>query len=170
MEKWVTIQNYENYEVSNYGRIRNKISGYVTYGRKSGGRKYYTFTFPDRKEIGVHRLVAQYFCDGYFEGAIAHHIDHDTFNNHYTNLKWITLKENNHRENSFAPIKSRELKRKEVYQLSLDNKIIKEFKAVRDTEKEGYNHRCVSDCCNKKRKTHRGYKWVFKEEYFDEIC
>lgn len=44
--------------------------------------------------FAVHRLVGQYFVEGYFEGAVINHIDGNTLNNHYTNLEWITQKEN----------------------------------------------------------------------------
>jgi hypothetical protein len=47
----------------------------------------------------VHKLVAMYFCDnplGETTGRIAtvDHIDGDKLNNHYTNLQWVTMKEN----------------------------------------------------------------------------
>ena len=45
----------------------------------------------------VHRLVAEVYCDGYFEGAHVDHIDCNKSNNHYTNLQWCT-KEYNHKK------------------------------------------------------------------------
>ena len=44
---------------------------------------------------GVHRMVAECYCDGYFEGAHVDHIDNNSLNNHYTNLQWCS-KEYNH--------------------------------------------------------------------------
>lgn len=49
-----------------------------------------------RKYMQVHRLVATYFCDGWFPGAVVNHKDCDIHNNHYTNLEWITQRENIH--------------------------------------------------------------------------
>ena len=49
------------------------------------GKKYY----PE-----VHRLVAKYFVDGYFDGAVVNHKDCNKHNNRSTNLEWITQKEN----------------------------------------------------------------------------
>ena len=43
----------------------------------------------------VHRLVAELYCDGYFEGAVVDHIDCNKTNNHYTNLQWCTSDYNN---------------------------------------------------------------------------
>ena len=42
----------------------------------------------------IHRLVGEYFIDNPFNCDIIHHIDNDKTNNHYTNLKWVTSKEN----------------------------------------------------------------------------
>lgn len=41
----------------------------------------------------VHRLVAEYFVDGNHD-LMVDHIDGDKTNNHYTNLEWVTGKEN----------------------------------------------------------------------------
>lgn len=45
----------------------------------------------------IHRLVAENFVDGYFEGAVVNHIDGDNRNNIYTNLEWVTVRENIHK-------------------------------------------------------------------------
>ena len=47
-----------------------------------------------KKRYLVHRLVAEYFVDGYFEDAVVNHKDSNTLNNNYTNLEWVTQKEN----------------------------------------------------------------------------
>ena len=38
----------------------------------------------------VHRMVAELYVSGYFEGAHVDHIDNNKINNHYTNLQWCT--------------------------------------------------------------------------------
>lgn len=47
-----------------------------------------------KRRYQVHRLVAYYFCEGYFDGAVVNHKDGDTKNNNYTNLEWCTQREN----------------------------------------------------------------------------
>ena len=46
------------------------------------------------KFFGMHVLVARAFCDGYEEGKQANHKDGVKDNNNYTNLEWLTQKEN----------------------------------------------------------------------------
>jgi len=42
----------------------------------------------------VHRLVAEAYVDGWFEGAEVDHIDGDRTNNSASNLRWVTSSEN----------------------------------------------------------------------------
>lgn len=50
-----------------------------------------------KKYVQVHRLVAEYFCDGYFDGAVVNHKDGDKHNNNHANLEWVSQKENIHK-------------------------------------------------------------------------
>lgn len=45
----------------------------------------------------IHRLAAEHFVDGYFEGAVPNHIDGNNRNNASTNLEWVTVRENIHK-------------------------------------------------------------------------
>ena len=36
------------------------------------------------------------------------------------------------------------------------------FKSVNSVKEYGFEPSCVSNCCNKKRKTHKGYTWEFE--------
>lgn len=93
MEKWITIREHPNYEVSNRGNVRNKRNGYILkpqLNRKDGyhrvslnGKRYY-----------VHRLVADAFFDGEHQEMDVNHIDGNRLNNDLTNLEWCTRKEN----------------------------------------------------------------------------
>jgi len=42
----------------------------------------------------IHRLVAECFVEGYFDGAVVNHIDGDNRNNSANNLEWTTTKDN----------------------------------------------------------------------------
>ena len=53
----------------------------------------------DGKQVtkSIHRLVAEHFVEGYFDGAVVNHKDGNNRNNQYTNLEWISQKENIHK-------------------------------------------------------------------------
>lgn len=51
---------------------------------------------------------------------------------------------------------------KAVLQYSLDGNLIKEWESITETSKFGFLIARVSDCCNKKRLTHKGFIWKFK--------
>ena len=103
------IPQYPSYEISAYGTIRRvetkKILKPRFYNRYlhtslSVNNKYYYHT--------VHRLVAMAWLEtpeNYKSLQVAHN-DGDPMNNHYTNLRWATAKENIHDKyahNSFNP-------------------------------------------------------------------
>lgn len=46
------------------------------------------------------------------------------------------------------------------------NKIVKVWESSTEAvRQEGFNHSAISQCCNGKRKTHKGYKWIFLSDY-----
>lgn len=92
-----TLINLSNYTIENNGKVysllRNKYLkpakhnlGYIQYYLKedNGQKKWYK----------AHRLVAMAFIDNPDNKPEVHHIDHNKENNHYTNLQWVTHKEN----------------------------------------------------------------------------
>ena len=44
--------------------------------------------------IGVHKLVAMMFVDGYAQGLVVNHKDHNRQNNNAENLEWVTPEKN----------------------------------------------------------------------------
>jgi len=93
IEVFKSIANCSNtYTVSNYGRVySNKRSGiYLKFNYVSGYPIVRLYTDTGVRDALVHRLVAETFLDGYFEGAEVNHIDEDKTNNHLHNLEWVT--------------------------------------------------------------------------------
>ena len=88
MEEYKTIKGFENYEISNTGKIREKVNdrildtfmnkGYTTIGLRIDGKRYI-------KE--VHRLVAQTFILEFNNKSFVYHIDGNKNNNVVSNLK-----------------------------------------------------------------------------------
>lgn len=96
-EIWKDVEEYEGlYQVSNLGNVRS-----LNYGRTgkvkilksaivSGYPSVQLFKNGIAKNHYVHRLVANAFVEGYFEGALVNHIDENKQNNIWTNLEWCT--------------------------------------------------------------------------------
>jgi hypothetical protein len=51
-----------------------------------------------RRKYRVHRLVAEEFVAGHFDGAHVDHVDGNKTNNRADNLEWVTISENTRRQ------------------------------------------------------------------------
>lgn len=103
---WKTIIEFERYEINEIGEIKNiqtsyvlkstkDKDGYLQIGlRKPGIRKKFYFK--------IHKLVALHFLDLELDKLKQiDHIDRNKLNNHFTNLRWVTIQENiNNRKNT----------------------------------------------------------------------
>jgi hypothetical protein len=94
---WKKIIGYENYEVSDAGDVRNSTTGRVL---KKGidTQGYYRISLCKNgkaKTICLHRLVGTVFIVNPDNKPCIDHIDNNRTNNHLTNLRWATIKENN---------------------------------------------------------------------------
>jgi len=93
---------YPDYEVCEDGIIfsyRRKNPTMLVGNTDKDGYRYYLFRDKDNKRsyFKAHRLVALLFCDPpeNWRELVVNHIDGTKLNNHYTNLEWCTIGENN---------------------------------------------------------------------------
>lgn len=102
-EKWLTLYEYdglefvEHYEVSSYGNIRRctSVGPIMLTQYQNKGYMYVKLNSTcGPKIIPVHRLVCYMFWTHDIERNIVNHIDGFKHNNFYTNLEWVTKKEN----------------------------------------------------------------------------
>lgn len=159
MEIWKKINGYYNYEVSNYGRIKskNKIlkpqlkgNGYLQVSLCANGKC---------KTFILHRLVAKTFIPNPNNYKEVNHKDENKYNNNVSNLEWCTRS----------------------YNMKYGNQINKHCKAIKKYNLKGYylctyksareasliekiNYSGISQCCNKKIKTYKGYIWRFSND------
>lgn len=91
-ERWATVEEFPNYEISSSARFRNKNSGWI-FRAKQVHQKYISVTVKT-KMLLLHRLVAKYFVPNPNELPEVHHLDSTITNNHYSNLKWVTRQQN----------------------------------------------------------------------------
>lgn len=100
-EQYKTIENFENYEISNFGNCRNKSTGQILKPRpmKIGYNQFslsYTTEDGKRKQINKyqHRLIAIYHIENLLNKPDIDHIDGNPTNNDISNLRWATKNEN----------------------------------------------------------------------------
>ena len=95
MEEYRTIKDFETYEVSNLGNVRNVKTGRImkTNVNKDG---YYRLNIRNDEvcKFFIHRLVAQTFIQNPENKPLIDHIDGNVKNNHVSNLRWATHSEN----------------------------------------------------------------------------
>lgn len=186
LEEWKQIDGYENYEVSNIGRVRSKDrivyrknvktllkgkilkqftgGGYMRVALYQGDRK-------SRKQFAVHRLVASAFVKNPnpTELIFVNHKDENKFNNVSSNLEWCTCEYNaNYGTSIERRVKHQDWEAiadkqsKIVLQYDLDMNLLKEWKSTAECGRNGYNSASVSKCCNGHLKTYKKYIWRYK--------
>jgi len=94
-EEWKHILDYENYEVSNLGNVRNKKTGRILKSYDKGGYAVISLSKTKGKLYQIHRLVCQAFIPNPENKPQVNHKDKNGLNNNVSNLEW-----NSHQENS----------------------------------------------------------------------
>lgn len=97
---WKTIKEFENYEVSDQGQVRNKKTGRILKGSiktknsKFGYANIILYNKGKRRITLVHRLVAEAFIPNPNNYPQVNHKDENSLNNKASNLEWCTAKYN----------------------------------------------------------------------------
>lgn len=95
-EKWKDIEGLDGrYQISNKGRLYNKIVHRIMYGTVSHGYRYVKLLDDLGKyhRCAIHRLVAQAFIPNPENKPQVDHIDSNPQNNDVTNLRWVNSEE-----------------------------------------------------------------------------
>jgi hypothetical protein len=97
-EEFKIIKDFENYEISNLGNIRNiKTNKILKNSINSNGYKI-TSMFKNNKfkKHYIHRLIALTFIPNPDKKKCVDHINNNRLDNDINNLRWVTLSENSH--------------------------------------------------------------------------
>lgn len=95
-EKWKKIPGFENYSVSDLGRVRNDTTGKMLSisSDKDGYQVCYCFNNGKRKTFRIHQLVAKAFIPNPNNYGTVDHITPDKKDNRVENLMWLSAEEN----------------------------------------------------------------------------
>lgn len=98
-EVWKEILGYEEYFISNHGRVKRYVKTYDCYNlisTHSNVRNGRMYVWIKKKALQVPRLVGFAFVNGHSEECnTINHIDRDVKNNYYKNLEWVSQSDNN---------------------------------------------------------------------------
>jgi hypothetical protein len=91
-EIYKIIHEFENYEISNLGKVKNRLTGRILKPLLSNTGYYSVNLYnPDNsKKIPIHQLVAKYFLEKNENDNIIQHIDKNLLNNCENNLKYVS--------------------------------------------------------------------------------
>ena len=95
-EVFRSITEYDNYEVSNFGNVKNKQTARILKPGKDTHGYYFVNLCKNgkHKSFKIHRLIAIAFIDNPLNKPYIDHINNQRTNNNLSNLRWVTSKEN----------------------------------------------------------------------------
>ena len=174
---WKPIAGYDNYMVSSFGRV--KSLNYNGTKREKilkpcKNRKGYlrVALFKNRKGkwFRVHRIVAQSFIPNPDNLPQVNHINEFKTDNSVWNLEWCTNEYNHNygtrNERAGLAQTNHPSTSKSVVQLDLLENFIREWPSAMEAQRNGFHNGNINSCCKGRYKTHKGYRWMYAEEYY----
>lgn len=160
-------KKYYNYEVSNEGQIRNKVTKQILKGniKKTGYLEYCLYIENEKKYLLGHRLVAKLFLDNPNNYSQVNHIDGNKLNNNVNNLEWINSKGNN--QHAWDNNLNKPHILRPVKQYNLKHEFLKIFNSISEAQKATGATK-IREVANGNRKTSGGYIWEWVEDFQPE--
>lgn len=144
--------NFENYSVSNYGRIENNKTNKILKPNitDEGYMNISLINKENRQNIPIHRLVCEYFNKKTNDNNnVVNHINEIKHDNYYKNLEWTSIKKNNQHSKNIS-----------INMLDDDKNIIKSFSSYTKAFKylKLKHSGCIKTQMDKGKKAY-GYFW-----------
>lgn len=180
-EIWRDIVGYEyKYQVSSLGRVKSLANDKlrkekILRQRKNNKTGYLCVNLYKEgkgKNFGVHRLVGNAFLENKNGYPCFNHKNEIKTDNRVENLEPCTHKYNLNYKNAqarrLASIDWKAVAEKlsrQVYQYNKQGTLVSIWQSVNKVGRNGFDNGAVCNCCNGKRKTHRGFIWSYTPIY-----
>ena len=174
-EVWRNIDEYDNYQVSNLGRVKSlnyNHTGKEKILKPAKSRNGYLAVCLCKngkcKQFKIHRLVAKAFIPNPNNLPECNHRNEIKTENCVDNLEWCSKQYNiNYGTGTKRSAKKRTngKRSKPVLQYDQDGNFIKEWPSANEVERQlGFGNGNISACCLGKYKQAYGYIWHYKKK------
>lgn len=146
-EKWKDT-NYPNYEVSDLGNVRNKMTNEIL-------RKSYNVVIINKRFRNVAAMVLEAFRNVSMKYKKVYYKDDDYSNCALSNL-------------SYEPFKKKKEKKKKIVQLSAKGRYITTFPSIEKIP-IGSHNKIMAAANNWKNRTYLGFRWLYFDDYANAV-
>ncbi len=157
MEEWKDVVGAEEYyQISSFGRVKNKGTGEILKPSKSGAYRHIELRYGINRNFLIHRMVAEAFIPNPFNLRCVNHIDENKENNHVDNLEWCTYQYNTTYGKGSLQRNSK------IIQYDMAGNALKIWESIKEaSENLGIKYQNISACCRGKKKSSCGYMWSY---------
>lgn len=165
-------KNFKKYEIFEDGRVYSYKSKRFLKPRKNDKRGGYNYiklsdNNGDIKNYRLHKVIYEAIKGEIPDGYEINHKSENKDENFISNLELVTHKANCNwgtRTARAAEKQKNDPNRSKQVAAYRDGVLVMTFPSTAEAGRNGFQRVHISECCNGKLKTHKGYQWL----YFDE--